>query len=287
MCSDRLDLCASKRHWLTYPNDIEYRFNSRGFRDTEWPDSAQELSRALYCFGDSEAVGIGRALCHTLSGEIQSQSHHRCLNISALGTSNAWQARQARYVLERMPQARVIMHWTFLWRRELAIDSAEVQSKLQQEWREFYQAIRDSSWPPCDHYQEFDSLPTQIREEIKKEFRYDHTSFDISDDYTISVAPMRGDLARQSRRDHWDEHSEQQDLDDFAQALDLLRPWQHRVIHTWIPLAAEDAVMARVYQLCEGMVYVPMQPVLDLARDGFHYGRETAAAIARKVVMLL
>ena len=36
--SDSPEECLSKDHFLNYTKDISYNYNSRGFRDNEWPD---------------------------------------------------------------------------------------------------------------------------------------------------------------------------------------------------------------------------------------------------------
>ena len=54
---DTLEECQDKDHYLSYTKDISYRYNSRGFRDHEWPE---DLSDVVWCVGDSFTVGIGQ-----------------------------------------------------------------------------------------------------------------------------------------------------------------------------------------------------------------------------------
>ena len=44
--------CLDRKHFDTYPYTIEYRYNSRGFRDNEWPDTIEELKNCIWCFGE-------------------------------------------------------------------------------------------------------------------------------------------------------------------------------------------------------------------------------------------
>ena len=44
---DCLELAMDKEHFLNYPKEITYRYNSRGFRDNEWPEDYLTLSGAL------------------------------------------------------------------------------------------------------------------------------------------------------------------------------------------------------------------------------------------------
>ena len=36
---DSYAACLDKKHFKSYPHKVEYRYNSRGFRDTEWPET--------------------------------------------------------------------------------------------------------------------------------------------------------------------------------------------------------------------------------------------------------
>ncbi len=44
-------------------------------------------------------------------------------------------------------------------------------------WVEFYQSIKDPSWPECEHEQHFDSLPQWIQQECTDQFGYQPGSF--------------------------------------------------------------------------------------------------------------
>ena len=56
---------VNKKYFKNYPYPIEYVYNSRGFRDAEWPESVDELRNAIWCIGDSFTVGLGSPLAHT------------------------------------------------------------------------------------------------------------------------------------------------------------------------------------------------------------------------------
>ena len=36
---DSIEQCLDKNHFKNYPHPITYSYNSRGFRDNEWPES--------------------------------------------------------------------------------------------------------------------------------------------------------------------------------------------------------------------------------------------------------
>jgi hypothetical protein len=115
---DSLKHCRDQDHFKSYPHTVEYRYNSRGFRDAEWPGSDQELQQAIWCIGDSFTVGLGNAQSHTWPAVIQRRTNTRTVNISMDGASNAWIARQARQVLEHIQPQHCVIQWSFLHRTE-------------------------------------------------------------------------------------------------------------------------------------------------------------------------
>ena len=40
---DTLEECHDKDHYLSYTKDISYRYNSKGFRDHEWPEDLSDV----------------------------------------------------------------------------------------------------------------------------------------------------------------------------------------------------------------------------------------------------
>ena len=60
--NDNPDQALDKKHFREFNYPVEYCYNSRGYRDQEWP---ADLSNAIWCIGDSFTVGIGSPLGHT------------------------------------------------------------------------------------------------------------------------------------------------------------------------------------------------------------------------------
>ena len=72
------------------------------------------------------------------------------------------------------------------WNRELVFPSSEIKKQVENTlndnwnrdaeknsiWQQFYQAVKDSSWPECVDYKNFAGLP----EPIKNELRYNHNN---------------------------------------------------------------------------------------------------------------
>jgi len=116
---DSRQLCLDQKHFDSYPYTIEYRYNSRGFRDDEWPTSVEELKKCIWCFGDSFTVGLGSPLSHTWVNILQNKLLVRCINVSMDGASNDWIARKVVKVLEEIQPQHIIVHWSYLTRGEL------------------------------------------------------------------------------------------------------------------------------------------------------------------------
>lgn len=115
---DSLDKCLNKDHFRSYSHPVDYHYNSRGFRDTEWPDSADELQKAIWCVGDSFTVGIGQPIKHTWPQVLAAATGRRCINISLNGASNNWISRRAQQIVKEVAPAHMVIMWSYLHRRE-------------------------------------------------------------------------------------------------------------------------------------------------------------------------
>jgi hypothetical protein len=116
--SDSLELCLDKQHFKSYPHDITYNYNSRGYRDTEWPEQLDELQSAIWCVGDSFTVGLGSPLEHTWPWILQQATLRRIINVSMDGASNAWIARCVNLIQKEIDPKNIIVMWSYVHRRE-------------------------------------------------------------------------------------------------------------------------------------------------------------------------
>lgn len=253
---DSIEQCRDPRHFKNYPGSVNYVYNSRGFRDTEWP---AELDDAVWCIGDSFTVGLGTKFEHTWCQQLQQITGRRTINVSMDGASNAWIARQACAVLQEIKPRHLICHWSFSHRRE-----APLQQILMPIWKEYYQAIKDPAWPAADS---LDQLPQHIQQAIAQDPRSDSWYSDFDIDYL--------------RRLHYADTTVEQDLQytlDCIAAVDAVA--SNKVIHSFIPnwhtvpVSMDPAWLAPV-------------SMIDLARDGLHYGPFTAAVFANNVSKVL
>jgi hypothetical protein len=115
---DSRQYCKDQKYFDTHPHTVEYRYNSRGFRDNEWPDSIEELKNCIWCFGDSFTVGLGSPIEHTWVNILQQKTGIRCINVSMDGASNAWIARKINRVSDEINPRLIIVQWSYLHRTE-------------------------------------------------------------------------------------------------------------------------------------------------------------------------
>jgi hypothetical protein len=115
---DHIDRCLDKQHFLSYPHSISYSYNSRGFRDQEWPGTMQGLRDAVWCIGDSFTVGIGSSLEHTWPRQLSNITNRRIINVSMDGASNEWIARTTENIVRVIDPAQIVIMWSYIHRRE-------------------------------------------------------------------------------------------------------------------------------------------------------------------------
>ena len=117
--------CRNKPHFKKYPYKISYKYNSRGFRDEEWPE---DLENCVWCFGDSFTKGIGQSYEHTWPKMLQTQTGCRTICVSMDGASNNWISRKIVELVSTIKPKAVIVQWSFINRRERVLSPGEVQS---------------------------------------------------------------------------------------------------------------------------------------------------------------
>lgn len=116
---DQLTNCLDKNHFKTYPYDIEYAYNSRGFRGPEWPTTIEKLKQSIWCVGDSFTVGIGSPESHSWPGRLRDVTHQNVINVSMDGASNEWIARITEEIINKINPANIIIMWSYTHRREI------------------------------------------------------------------------------------------------------------------------------------------------------------------------
>lgn len=253
--------CVDRKYFDQYPYAITYCYNSRGFRDQEWP---QDLSQAVWCFGDSFTVGIGSPREHTWPWLLQQSLDQRTVNVSLHGASNNWMTRRALQIIQTVNPQRCVFHWSYLHRREK--DERLARNEL---WTVFYNNIKDPSWPDCDHYWDLDKLPTKIQREIIQDFEW--TWQTVYDD---------------QRRLHFCTTTLEQDMINTLDCIDQVARAAPNSIHSFIPGFC-DSVSKKAFELQLGsrpISWIAEQPIQDWARDHIHYDKVTAQALVTSIL---
>lgn len=111
---DSLESCVDRQHFLNYSKKITYEYNSRGFRDTEWP---KDLSEVIWCVGDSFTVGIGQPHGETWPAMLQKKIGKRCINIGEDGCSNDKISLRVKQIYDLFKPKLIIVMWSYLHRR--------------------------------------------------------------------------------------------------------------------------------------------------------------------------
>ena len=113
---DTLEECRDQKHFVNYPKTISYRYNSRGFRDHEWP---QDLSEVIWCVGDSFTVGIGQPFEETWPQLLEKKLGKRCLNLGQDGCSNDTMALRIQEIYKLHNPKLIVVMWSYLSRRRV------------------------------------------------------------------------------------------------------------------------------------------------------------------------
>lgn len=266
--------CMDADHFRDYPYPVVYEYNSRGFRDREWPEG---LKDSIWCLGDSFTVGIGSPIEHTWPYILAGKSGKNTINISMDGASNDWIARQAISILEEIRPGHMVIMWSYLHRRENQIETTDLDRRQHYDYTSYqedlanlienvnqvlasagntqlcmctiprafvdplsavfdlWQTIADASWPDIPLTdQQIENLPRYIREEM------------------------------QTQLDCWDHYND-------------LREYHNRFIET-VPDTADLLSFPK-------LIFETKQ--IDRARDGHHFDIGTSQSVVDRAVQVL
>jgi hypothetical protein len=105
--------CMNKTHFNDYKKSIHYQYNSKGFRDSEWP---ADIENKIWCVGDSFTVGLGQPYEETWPQILEQRLGERCINVSEDGCSNDLMSMRIEQIKKFNPKCIVVM-WSYFWRR--------------------------------------------------------------------------------------------------------------------------------------------------------------------------
>lgn len=127
---DTFEKCYDRSHFMSYAHKVLYQYNSRGFRDAEWPCDLSNLQSSIWCLGDSFTVGIGSPVEHTWPYVLQEHARTRTINVSMDGASNNWISRKALQIIKDVEPKHLVIHWSYISRREQSLPSF-IKDKIQ------------------------------------------------------------------------------------------------------------------------------------------------------------
>lgn len=139
---DTYQYCRNKKHFNEFPYQVFYKFNSRGFRDEEWP--TENLDEAIWCIGDSFTTGLGSPYEHMWTQVLQKKTNRRTINVSMDGASNNWIARKALAVFREVKPKDVVIMWSYFHRREIGnkmLDDVQRRIKVRE-----LETMEDDIW---------------------------------------------------------------------------------------------------------------------------------------------
>ena len=276
---DSPERCLDPVLFAQYPHSVLYKYNSRGFRDEEWPE---DLSHSTWCFGDSFTAGMGVPQNHLWPGVLQRKTHTRCINVSMDGASNQWLAKKITSLSQSLLPCCVIVHWSYINRREVPI--SPFTKTMNDHWKRFYRRIKDAAWPDCSNVNNFDLLP----DAIKKEILTIHAG--RAEHVILNNRSIHNQYDDETRRLWFDAScDEPADIDDIIDCIDRVNKLGLNVIHSFIPqFATKPAIVKIVSYLDQQQCrYVAPFDKLDLARDGDHYDIVTADYFTDQLIKLI
>lgn len=129
---DSIEECIDKDYFTSYPYEVEYKFNSRGYRDDEWNDDISTLKDAVWCLGDSFTVGMGVPYDKMWVKVLEKLTKKRTINVSLDGSSNEWIVRRCLRLIEEIEPKYIVIHWSYFDRRESSnVDLSDEERRIK------------------------------------------------------------------------------------------------------------------------------------------------------------
>jgi len=126
MGMDSIELCRDKDHFRRYSKKISYKYNSKGFRDDEWPS---DLSNVVWCLGDSFTVGIGQPVDETWPKLLEKKIKKQVINLGEDGCSNDTLSLRAQEIVRLHNPKLLIIMWSYLHRRRVEGENVHYNEK--------------------------------------------------------------------------------------------------------------------------------------------------------------
>ena len=278
LCKTNIDI----KLWESYPHKVEYRFNERGYRDKPWPDN---LNDCIWCFGDSFTLGLGARFSHTWPYILREKTKSKLVNISMNGASNGWMFRKIKELLREVQPAAIIVQWSYTHRHELYFSQSQAEHYNNKLWKKYYLQIKDETWPDCSELKDFYKLPKSIQKEVQTKHKSERHSIWFVNDCVNAYA-----ISDEDRLQHYTTSSIEDDskltLDYIFKTIELCEKCQVPLIYGFIPNFALHEEIEKILPKLKGDSW-GVTPMLDLARDRFHFDIKTSNYIVNEVLKLI
>lgn len=285
---DTIELCLDDATFKNYPYDFVYQYNSRGFRDAEWPN---DLKNSIWCIGDSYTVGLGAPIEHTWPYILQQQIS-RTINVSMDGASNQWISRKTVRLINEITPKIIVLQWSYIHRRELEINRLHeiVKERCNNEWDSFFNQIKGPTWKNY-HLADFYHMPDSIRNEIIEVHMKNYSS--RLNQWLESLDSNNWELFDEDRRLHYTKTTEIDDYDNFIKNFELVehlcKNKDITLVHSFIPDFAKSSTQEKILETIltqSNNIVMPFKK-LDVARDGHHYDKFTATYYVDQIGKIL
>lgn len=261
---DSPELCYDKKHFKNYPYQITYQYNSRGFRDDEWPVSLAELKNSVWCVGDSFTVGIGSPREHTWTHILQQIHGSRTINVSMDGASNFWIARKILEIIQQISPKFIVVQWSYIHRAEINDTTLSDEDRRLHWNNDFFNDVK-LGYKLVELVQQLEAQKekTRIIHSFIPNFGVENKIVDI-----------------------WNQISGP-DWPACPTTLEKFNALNSDIVNELINVFKIYDLYKIYYNLYHGLEYVTEIHPLDMARDGNHYDLLTAQKFARDVSKLL
>jgi hypothetical protein len=266
-----------------FPYKVNYQFNSRGYRDSEWPNSLDQLKSAVWCLGDSATTGIGSPWQHTWPQMLSQAWNQRTINVSLIAAGNDFIERKCIELLDQIGPEYIVICWSFLWRRDMPEPDkiAFVTKETQKNWNDFWNTIRAPHWPDCHSFADIKNLDPKLQQEILG--LYQHPVIEIDDEMCLNYFDIEKNLKSAASR------STQEEVEYFMNKINNIKQHQQstKIFHMFVPefASADEAMLIKQnFSNLEIPFYVIQQ--IDHARDGSHWDIKTSESIVNELTKI-
>ena len=262
---DSVELCRDRQHFEKFSLPISYTYNGRGFRDHEWPSCLQQ---SIWCIGDSFTVGLGLPFELTWPQQIRTNLNVDTVSVAMDGASNQWIARKACRVLEQIRPKHMIVMWSYFHRRESSNQTLTDMSRR----------IHHSG-PATDETIDYDDFENCVKlvNDANKDTTIIHMFIPNCHD-VVNLLKIWKQIAGES----WPNQVP-------PTLINLPTTIQNEISHVhnmYDRLEKLCQCNARLESLKTTVQFVDYD-VVDLARDGHHFGHKTSELLGKKLCEII